>query len=108
MKKKLEEIVGKKIIVKNGNRTVTLVAEEVVDVKKVFYFIKEENVKKGLLCVINGNALAIDNRYSDDKYLDELISSSSSKEISVFVYETTEISLFPYKKEKIEILYDSL
>ena len=94
MKKKLEEIVGKKIIVKNGNRTVTLVAEEVVDVKKVFYFIKEENVKKGLLCVINGNALAIDNRYSDDKYLDELISSSSSKEISVFVYETTEISLF--------------
>ena len=110
MKIEIEEIqkmIGKRVIIKNGP-VIVVVVKDVTDAKEASYDIKQ-NAREGLLCVINGYALAIDNTYiySDDKYLDELISSSSSKEISVFVYETTEISLFPYKKEKIEILCDS-
>ena len=108
MEKKIEEIkkmIGKKVLIKNDLITTAMLVKDIVNAKEASYDIKQ-NAREGLLCVINGYALAIDNRYSDDKYLDELISSSSSKEISVFVYETTEISLFPYKKEKIEILYD--
>ena len=110
MKKKLEEIkkmIGKKVLIKNDLITAMLV-KDIVNAKEASYDIKQ-NAREGLLCVINGYALAIDNTYiySDDKCLDELISSSSSKEISAFMYETTEISLFPYKKEKIETLCDS-
>ena len=110
MKIEIEEIqkmIGKRVIIKNGP-VIVVVVKDVTDAKEASYDVKQ-NAREGLLCVINGYALAIDNTYiySDDKCLDELISSSSSKEISAFMYETTEISLFPYKKEKIETLYDS-
>jgi len=111
MEKKIEEIkkmIGKKVLIKNDLITTAMLVKDIVNAKEASYDIKQ-NAREGLLCVINGYALAIDNTYiySDDKCLDELISSSSSKEISAFMYETTEISLFPYKKEKIETLCDS-
>ena len=110
MEKKIEEIkkmIGKKVLIKNDLITTAMLVKDIVNAKEASYDIKQ-NAREGLLCVIKGDALAIDNTYSDDEYLNELISSSSSKKISVLGYEkTTEISLFPYKKEKIEILYDS-
>ena len=109
MKIEIEEIkkmIGKRVIIKNSPVMVGLVIKDIVDAKEASYDVKQ-NARERLLCVINGDALAIDNTYSDDEYLNELISSSSSKKISVLGYEkTTEISLFPYKKEKIEILCD--
>ena len=108
MKIEIEEIkkmIGKKVLIKNDLITAMLV-KDIVNAKEASYDIKQ-NAREGLLCVINGDALAIDNTYSNDEHLNEALNSSSSKEISVFVYETTEISLFPYKKEKIETLYDS-
>ena len=110
MKKEIEKeslmmIVGKSVIVKNDAVVMVVKAKEVINAENASYDIKQ-NARGGLLYVINGDALAIDNTYSDDEHLNELISSSSSKKISVFVYGTTEISLFPYKKEKIEILCD--
>ena len=110
MKIEIEEIkkmIGKRVIIKNGPVMVGLVIKDIVDAKEASYDVKQ-NAREGLLCVINGDALAINNTYSDDEHLNELISSSSSKKISVLGYEkTTEISLFPYKKEKIETLCDS-
>ena len=97
-------MIGKRVIIKNGP-VIVVVVKDVTDAKEASYDIKQ-NAREGLLCVINGDALAINNTYSDDEHLNELISSSSSKKISVFVYGTTEISLFPYKKKKIEILCD--
>ncbi len=51
----------------------------------------------------NGDALAVNNKYSDNEYLNDELLISSSKEISVFVYENTEISFF-WDEKGIEIL----
>ena len=71
MKIEIEEIkkmIGKRVIIKNGPVMVGLVIKDIVDAKEASYDVKQ-NARERLLCVINGDALAIDNTYSDDEYL---------------------------------------
>ena len=107
MKKEIEKeslmmIVGKSVIVKNDAVVMVVKAKEVINAENASYDIKQ-NARGGLLYVINGDALAVNNKYSDNEYLNDELLISSSKEISVFVYENTEISFF-WDEKGIEIL----
>ena len=89
----LMEMIKKSVIVKNDATVVIIRVKNVIDAKDVSYDIKQ-NTRKELLYVIKGDAIIFNNRYSNDKYLDEALKSNQSKKISAFVHKDTKISLY--------------